>query len=267
MKKKRFSLFIGIMLISILSVFYLINSVYQKQQFIYTVEEIPDLSYRESIELLKWHNNETKYVYLTFDDGPSKNTPQILDILNQYDIPATFFVLGTSIKGHSQSQEILNRMIAEGHYIGLHSMTHDKNILYGSNGPTNFVNEMKQVQTLISTLTNGFQSEICRAPYGTGGGTFTSSHVSAIQQANIKCWDWDVDSLDWKYSQDPDSVFDIVQSQTELNQSKNNLIVLFHEKASTVAILPQVIEYYLNLGYEFLPYSPNLSVDKLFFKH
>lgn len=265
-KPRFYFFFIGFTLIALLLAIYLAHSIYQKQQLDYTIEELPELSFKSDIELTKWHNTETKYVYLTFDDGPSKNASQILDILKQYNIPATFFVLGASINGNSQSREILNRMVDEGHYIGLHSMTHQQNILYGSNGPTNFVKEMKEVQTLISNLTDGFQSEICRAPYGTGGGTFTASHVSAIKQAGIKCWDWDIDSLDWKYSNDPLTVFQNVQSQTQLKISQKDLIVLFHEKASTIAVLPQVIEYYQDLGYEFSAYNPNLSVDKMFFK-
>lgn len=251
----------------LLSAIYIFHSAYQDKQLVYAVEETPELSFKSSVELTKWHNTEAKYVYLTFDDGPSNNASKILDILKEYKVPATFFVLGSTINRNSQAQDILNRMVDEGHYIGLHSMTHDKDILYGLNGPANFVREMKEVQTLISTLTDGFQSEICRAPYGTGGGTFTSLHVPAIEQANIKCWDWDVDSLDWKYSQNPSTIFEIIKTQTQLNQSKKDLIVLFHEKDATVSVLPRVIEYYQNLGYEFLPYSKDLAVDKMFFKN
>lgn len=248
---------------------YFINSTinfYRYEQLVYASENHRELSFKPSVELTKWHNKESKYVYLTFDDGPSRNSQKILDILDQYDIPATFFVLGASINANSESREILNRMIEEGHYIGLHSMTHDKNILYGSNGPTNFVKEMTDVKALVSKLTDGFESSICRAPYGTGGGTFNEGHLMAIQQANIKCWDWDVDSLDWKYSQDSSTVFQIVQNQTQINHSKNNLIVLFHEKDSTVAVLPEVIRYYQDLGYEFLSYNDDNLVDKMFFK-
>lgn len=264
--QKRFYILITICSLLLVATIYSIISLYQGQELGYAVEDIQELSFKPSVELTKWHNNEVKYVYLTFDDGPTKNAPKILDILKQYDIPATFFVLGSSIKGSNQSQEILNRMIQEGHYIGLHSMTHDRRILYGTNGPINFVSEMKELKLLVSNLTDGFQSEICRAPYGTGGGTFTSSHVAAIQQANIKCWDWDVDSLDWKYSKDPSTVYEIIKNQTQMNLSKKDLIVLFHEKDSTVSVLPKVIEYYQNLGYEFMPFSSNNSVNRMFFK-
>ena len=262
----KFYVLVGLFSITLLSAIYLINNLPSEQQLAYAMEETQELSFKSEVELDKWHNKETKYVYLTFDDGPSKNAPKMLDILKQYNVPATFFVLGSSINGNSKSKEILNRMLEEGHYIGLHSMTHNKNILYGSNGPSNFVREMQEVKELVSTLTDGFQSEICRAPYGTGGGTFTSGHVTAIQQANIKCWDWDVDSLDWKYAQDPATVLQIVKTQTQYNKSKKDLVVLFHEKDSTVSALPQVIEYYKSLGYEFAPYSSNLSVERMFFK-
>ncbi|MDE5977800.1 MAG: polysaccharide deacetylase [Turicibacter sp.] len=265
-KLRFYIFFIGFILIALITTIYLAKSIYQSKQLDYTTEEIHELSFKSTTDLTKWHNKETKYVYITFDDSPSKNAPQILDILKQYNVPGTFFVLGTSIRNNSQSKEILNRMVAEGHYIGLHSMTHDKNILYGDNGPANFVREMKEIQSLISNLTNGFQSELCRAPYGTGGGTFTNAHVDAIEQAGIKCWDWDVDTLDWKYSNDPATVFQIFQNQMQINQSKKDLVVLFHEKASTLVVLPQIIEYFQDLGYEFSAYHPDLSINKMFFK-
>ena len=141
----------------LLSAIYIFHSAYQDKQLVYAVEETPELSFKSSVELTKWHNTEAKYVYLTFDDGPSNNASKILDILKEYKVPATFFVLGSTINRNSQAQDILNRMVDEGHYIGLHSMTHDKDILYGLNGPANFVREMKEVQTLISTLTDGFR--------------------------------------------------------------------------------------------------------------
>ena len=78
-----------------------------------------------------WHNKEVKFVYLTFDDGPSRNTNKILDILDSHDIKGTFFVLGSSIDNVSGSKDILKRMASTGHYIGMHSMTHDYDHLYG----------------------------------------------------------------------------------------------------------------------------------------
>ena len=205
-----------------------------------------------------------KVVYLTFDDGPTKNAPKILDILNQYNVKGTFFVLGSSISNNANASEVLNRMVDEGHYIGMHTMSHDYKHLYGDNGPANFVAELQEEQKLISEITNGFDSQLCRAPYGTGGGTFTPAHITSLNQAGFKCWDWDVDSLDWKYA-DANKVIEDVKHDTELRKDATNLVVLFHEKNSTLEALPKVIEYYQSLGYEFLPYNPDQHFSRNFF--
>ena len=82
-----------------------------------------------------------KTVYLTFDDGPGgKVTISVLDILQEEKVPATFFIIGNQICG--QENTIL-RMKNEGHAIGLHSFSHDRNILYRSN--EDFINEMKNL--------------------------------------------------------------------------------------------------------------------------
>ena len=236
----------------------------QKNNLTFESQNLEELAFNEPTSLKKWHNQEAKFVYLTFDDGPSKNASKVLDILDKYHVKGTFFVLGSTIYNNSQAKDILNRMLNEGHYIGMHTMTHDKDHLYGKNGPANFVAELKEERDLIASLTNGFESKLCRAPYGSGGGTFTEAHIKALSDAGFKCWDWDVDSLDWKY-QDANKVFERVKSDTEMRKDATNLVVLFHEKQSTIDVLPRVIEYYQNLGYEFLPYNPDLHFSRNFF--
>ena len=72
-----------------------------------------------------------KVVYLTFDDGPSTtNTPQILDVLDNYNVKATFFVLGSSIDKSEQAKEILKEEVERGHAIGNHTYSHDYSYLY-----------------------------------------------------------------------------------------------------------------------------------------
>ena len=88
--------------------------------------------------------------------------------------------------------------------------------------------------------------------------------IEFLNEAGFKCWDWDVDSLDWKYT-DANQVFENVQHYTELRKDATNLVVLFHEKNSTLEALPRVIEYYQSLGYEFLPYNPEQHFTRNFF--
>ncbi len=240
------------------------NASQQKSNLTFSEQPVEQLTFEKPTQLKKWHNQEAKFVYLTFDDGPSKNATKVLDILDQYNVKGTFFVLGTTISNNSQAKDILNRMVNGGHYVGMHTMTHNYNHLYKDNGPANFVAELEEEQALIEELTGGFKSELCRAPYGTGGGTFTPEHIKALNAAGFKCWDWDVDSLDWKYT-DANKVFENVKHDTEMRKDATNLVVLFHEKQSTIDVLPRVIEYYQSLGYEFLPYNPDQHFSRNFF--
>ena len=90
-----------------------------------------------------------KTVYLTFDDGPGgKVTLEVLDTLQKENVPATFFIIGNQISGQ---EDIILRMKNEGHSLGLHSFSHDRNILYRSNG--DFINEMKKCQDELFRVT------------------------------------------------------------------------------------------------------------------
>ena len=157
-------------------------------------------------------------------------------------------------------------MADTGHYIGMHSMTHDYSTLYGEeNAAQNFAGEMLEEQALLKEITGGFESELCRAPYGTGGGTFTDAHVEELNKIGVKCWDWDVDSLDWESGASVDSIMKNIEYCMNLWNYPRQTVVLFHEKDVTVEVLPKVIQYYTDLGYEFLPYNPDNHIVKNLF--
>ena len=194
-----------------------------------------------------------KVVYLTFDDGPSKYTIEILDLLEKLDVPAIFFVIGENLDLLSNAEDSLKQIIHRGHYIGLHSMTHDMNKLYdSSNAPQNFVNEMLEVRDKIKEMTDGFESHLCRPPYG-GKTHFKSGHYKALEEAGIECIDWNVDSLDWA-KPSADQIFNQVVADLKRNEYPKEVVLLFHEKKLTLEALPRVIEYYRDLGYVFMPY-------------
>lgn len=266
-KKKTSPLFyVSLTLISALIIVggFFFNVSRQEKNLTYEKPELEQLAFDSSTPLKRWRNQEVKFIYLTFDDGPSANASKVMDILDQHQVKGTFFVLGTSLTNNNQAQAVLQRMKDDGHYIGMHTLSHNYNHLYGDNGPANFVAELQEEQALIEDMTGGFKSELCRAPYGTGGGTFTPEHIQALSEAGFKCWDWDVDSLDWKYS-DANQILAKIESDTALKSNATNLVVLFHEKNSTLEALPRVIEYYKNLGYEFLPYNPERHFSRNFF--
>ncbi|MCR8642080.1 polysaccharide deacetylase [Paenibacillus sp. N1-5-1-14] len=198
-----------------------------------------------------------KIAYLTFDDGPSKYTEQLLDILKQHDIKATFFMQGSNVKGYEKA---IKRLADEGHYPGLHSMTHDYKSLYRSGGSENFLKEFNQVQSLIKNIT-GQKPTLIRAPYGSMpqiGAQFRQE----VAGAGFKMWDWSIDSLDWKFPNKPDEVYKQVQQHVKQNLE----VILFHEKKQTLDALPKIIQYLKQQGYEFEVYNPNAHIMMNFYK-
>ena len=196
-----------------------------------------------------------RYVFLTFDDGPSPYTQQILDILNDRNATGIFFVIGDRINIQQDAVEQLNRILEEGHYIGLHSMTHEPSILYhGEGAPDRFVNEMLELNQLISEITGGFSTNLCRAPFGMVG-TFTSEHHVAVSQANLRCIDWNIDSNDWEIRH-AERIHENVMSQVELLNFPDELVILFHEFSWTVEALPGIIDDLRANGYTIATYVP-----------
>lgn len=187
-----------------------------------------------------------KVVYLTFDDGPGgKVTKDILDTLKKEGVKATFFVIGSEIKGQ---ESILLRMKDEGHSIGLHSFTHDRDKLYCSN--QNFLNEMVKSQEAIYNVT-GEKYYILRFPFGCNNKSYrlTQRLVDTLHENNFKIYDWNADSGDGaNYKSSPESI------AKKACKNEDNVVVLMHcgfiNKTSAKA-LPSIIKYYKDNGYIF----------------
>lgn len=191
------------------------------------------------------------HVYLTFDDGPSNNTDEILDILNQYQVKATFFVVGKS----EEYAPVYKRIVEEGHTIGMHSYSHKYSEIYQD--LDSFSQDMEKLQNLIYDKT-GVVSTIYRFP---GGSSNTVSEVDMeeliayLDEQGITYYDWNVSSLD--ATGESLSVNDIVENVAGNIQFYNNAIVLMHDandKITTVEALPIIIERLLAMGnVEILP--------------
>lgn len=188
-----------------------------------------------------------KVIYLTFDDGPSKYTNEIVDILEQRGIHATFFMIGNQLKGNEQ--KVKNAFDA-GNYIGLHSMTHNKKKLYQSGSSARFIKEFKQEQQLIEEIT-GFSPNLVRAPYGSKP-EIKGQFLDDIAAAGFKMWDWTIDSKDWRNPEKPSQILKEVKQQI----TRDTEVILLHEKSQTVKILPELIQYLQNKGYAFAVYKP-----------
>lgn len=193
----------------------------------------------------------SKVAYITFDDGPSKYTGQLLDIMNQYDAKATFFMIGENLDDYP---EAVKRLVHEGSYPGLHSMTHSYKKLYKSGNSDNFLNEFKEVQNKVAALI-GFKPHLIRAPYGSSpqiGEAFRGD----IAAAGFKMWDWTTDSLDWKLPGQPNKII----SRIHRGVHRDIEVILMHERKQTVEALPQILKLLKAKGYEFEVYNPNEHV-------
>ncbi|MDO5483780.1 MAG: polysaccharide deacetylase family protein [Desulfovibrionaceae bacterium] len=123
---------------------------------------------------------------LTFDDGPSRHTPQLLDMLGQYGIPATFFVLGRQVEYHPQT---LRRMVAEGHEIGNHSYSHPNLRLIPQDQK---VEEIHRTDAILREL--GATPLFLRPPYG----AYDNYPVDVAASLGMDVVLWSLDSRDWR---------------------------------------------------------------------
>ena len=195
-----------------------------------------------------------RVAFLTFDDGPSANTLRILDILSDEDVPAIFFLQGSSIlNNYPTAESTMERILSEGHYIGLHTMTHEYYNLYvGAEAPSRFVAEKLELQELIYDLT-GHHTYLCRAAYGMMSG-FSPEHHVAVDEAGINCIDWNIDPKDWVNN--ARGILEEVVEQVELYNFPSEVMIVLHEYNHTVQALPQIIEFLREHGYVFKTYVP-----------
>ncbi|MFF2909579.1 polysaccharide deacetylase family protein [Paenibacillus sp. NPDC057934] len=186
----------------------------------------------------------SKTVYLTFDDGPSKITREVLDILQKEGVKATFFVLGNAAKSHP---ELINAIWEQGHAIGNHSYDHDYHNLYS--GFTAFWNQIKQTENIIREIT-GERPRLVRAPGGTSG-HFDDTYFQLLNQAGYLVMDWTVDSGDSRRKGVPAA--EILRESTK-DLTSPEVVLLLHDgggHGESAKALPQIIARYKAAGYTF----------------
>lgn len=201
---------------------------------------------------VQYKKQSDKTVYLTFDDGPSDLTLDVLNILKREGIKGTFFVLG---KEAETRPEIINRIYEEGHVIGNHTYDHRYDKLYGHF--QDFWGQIKKTEEIIRLIT-GERPQLVRAPGGTAG-HFDEAYFQFMKQGGYHVFDWNVDSGDSRYRGVP--VKDIVKGATT-KVNGNEAIVLLHDgrgHAESVKALPDIISYYKKQGYAFDVLSPEIQ--------
>lgn len=196
---------------------------------------------KESVDM-----SDKKKVYLTFDDGPSIYTSQILDICQKYNIKVTFFVVG---KTGTENEELYRRIVQDGHSIGMHSFSHKYKEIYATK--ENFENDVDSLKEYIQNVT-GVETDLYRFPGGSSNSVSKvpiEELITCLNERGIKYFDWNVSCLDasgkeYSARQIADNVLN------HIDEYKSS-IVLMHDsgdKIHTVEALPIIIETLLNRG-------------------
>lgn len=193
------------------------------------------------------NSNEKKKIALTFDDGPHpKNTEKILDILDKYDVSATFFIVGVNAKNYPDT---LKQVAKRGHEIGNHTYSH---IILKDKSKDTVNNELLSAEKEIEQITGG-KTNLLRPPCG----IYDNNTVNFAVENGYKVVLWNIDTHDWAHS----SVESIVNS-IEKNV-KGGDIVLFHDyvsgKNNTKEALEIIIPKLKKQGYEFVTVSELLQ--------
>lgn len=206
------------------------------------------------------YKGKGKYVFLTFDDGPSNSTEKILNILKDKDVHGTFFVLGSSIEKDSKRQEYLKEELKSGNAIANHSYSHDFKKLYPGNklNIDYFMDEFNKTNDIMKSILGGeFDCRVLRMPGGYGTrkyykDTSLKEFDNTLQENGIINVDWN--ALDGDAEGKPYSTEEMLNYVKKTSKGKNHVVILMHDaagKEKTVEILPQIIDYYKNEGYEF----------------
>ena len=178
--------------------------------------------------------NQSKQLYLTFDDGPTPEiTEWVLDQLAAYNAKATFFCIGRNVERHP---EIYQKILEQGHAVGNHTYSHLNGWLTWKN---EYINDILLASEFI-------KSKLFRPPYG----RIRQQQIIKLKKAGFKLFMWDVLSEDYNTQLDPQQCLNNVLTYTEQGS-----IIVFHDsvKASKnlFETLPMVLKHYTDAQYVF----------------
>lgn len=190
-----------------------------------------------------------KTIYLTFDDGPSQITPQLLDVLKEKGVKATFFMIG---KGDGYN-DIIKRVHEEGHTVAIHSNTHNYQYIYTS--VDTYFKDLYELRDRLKSIT-GEDATIIRFPGGSSNtvSRFNPGIMSTLTAEVIRkgfyYFDWNVDSGDTgRIGSDA-----IVENVTSALGDRTTSVVLMHDYGAnqqTADALARIIDYGIGHGYQF----------------
>lgn len=210
-------------------------------------------SIKKNQNLYKKQMANVKIAYLTFDDGPSDHTSDILTTLKKHNVKATFF-----INGHDSLRNKYKEISDGGHALANHTYSHDYKTIYSS--ADNFSRDTKKLDAYLTEVTGKAPNHILRYPGGSnntvsheyGGTAIMDTIIKKMNDDGYKYFDWNVDSTDAStYCQNKNK---IVQEVLTQSTQVKHAIILMHDlgpKVTTVQALPEIIEGLKNQGYIF----------------
>jgi peptidoglycan/xylan/chitin deacetylase (PgdA/CDA1 family) len=199
---------------------------------------------------------DTHYVYLTFDSTPGANTNAIMDILDTYQVKATFFVAGDV---SDEYYDTVRRIVNDGHSLGMHSFSNQYSTIYASTEA--FADDLQQISDYLFEMT-GVRSDLYRFPGGSGNeisNVDMAEFVHILNLNDISFFDWNVSSGDAAsdYSSE-----DVVNNVLEGISQYKTSVVLLHDapdKSETVAALSTLIESLQEEDAQILPIDENTT--------
>lgn len=204
---------------------------------------------QKTIQVLVVTEEKHKVVYLTFDDGPSKHTPEVLDILNRYGCQATFFITGMN----PQYRNYIKIASDQGHTIGLHTYSHNYSQIYASVDA--YFEDLNKIGELAKEYL-GYVPHYIRFPGGSSNAVskkyckgIMTQLTKMAEEKGYTYFDWNCENGDGYAKMSKNEMMRRATSATG-----NQVMILMHDangKQNTIDILPQVIEYYQKRGYVF----------------
>ena len=214
--------------------------------------------------------NQKKHCYLTFDDGPSSLTPQVLDVLRKYNVKATFFMSGALVQ---KNPDIARRVYEEGHLIANKIANEDYDSLYAD--VDSFMTKLEESEKYIKTVLNSDDSlfKLVRLPGGSPEYSSDNTYddikkdiIKELADNNYYFCDWNTTNGDDNGSKTEKQLVTLFK---QYSTGYNNLISLMHDSSSkknSLASLDDIIEYLTSEGYTFhrlddIDYNPQQNTE------
>jgi peptidoglycan/xylan/chitin deacetylase (PgdA/CDA1 family) len=193
--------------------------------------------------------------YLTFDDGPSENTSDIVTILDSFDIKATFFFSG----GDTAEDKRIMKLVADhGHTVAIHSLSHNYTQVYAS--VESFLEDFNNTYMSVYEAT-GVKPQIFRFPGGSVNNynRFVYKEIIAeMTRRGFVYYDWNVSGEDAAETASWTSIYNYVLDGARLHSDDRAIILLHDSKARTVTVVEDIIKAMQDMGYTFLPLENNV---------